>query len=287
MEQVSSTVIDLRAHAGSTLGQQLDERLTRQLRETIGSDRYGPEARLVDWHDGLLDGVADGLPARSLNGAGQSRLERPETGAAITLNSFLPWLGHLPALRLRGMAGFRELHFDARCPTGIRGTPPHIEVLATGPGGVTGVTSRSFGYLNARPARLAAAYGTVQASPGMAPWLALLQDKAPGGRFRHLDVAALAKQALGLVRIFPDRPVQLLYLFLEPVEAGRWPVFAAHRAELARLGEQTRGTPVRFAACSFHELWADWADSEEPRLAALADTLSLRYAVALPAATEP
>lgn len=287
IQRGTSAPIHLPSYEASSLAQQLDAALVRRLRETIGPARFDRTAQLADWRDGLVAGIDPTLSERTFNGLGRARLVRPENSAAITLNSFLPWLDQLPALHLGDMSGFRELHFDARCPTGIRGTPPHIELVASGPRGVAGVTTRTFGYLNARPARLAAAYAAVQVPRGMSPWLELLQGNGdPAERMRHLDVVALAKQALGLARIFPNRPIRLLYLFLEPSDAERWPVFAAHRAELDRLAERTRDTAVVFNACSFHELWAEWRSSvEPPRLREIAAELSRRYAVTLSTST--
>ena len=44
---------------------------------------------------------------------------------ALTINSFLNWQRCPDRLALAGESGFRELRFEARCPTGIRGTPPN------------------------------------------------------------------------------------------------------------------------------------------------------------------
>ena len=90
---------------------------------------------------------------------------------ALALNSFLPWLDASRVLRLAA-SGFRELNFDARCPTGVRGTPPHIEVVASGPDGVVGVTVRVFDYLGPRPSSCRPPTPRLRVPEALEPWAA-------------------------------------------------------------------------------------------------------------------
>jgi hypothetical protein len=102
--------------------------------------------------------------------------------------------------------------------------------------------------------------------------------------FRYLDVAGLAKVAIGLGRIFTRRPVGLLYLFLEPAGATA-PAFAAHRAELDRVVEHTAGSAVTLTGRSLHELWDEWRNGDTPAtIRATAAELCRRYGVTMPAA---
>ena len=203
---------------------------------------------------------------------------------ALALNSFLPWLDHLDILQLTGVRQFLELNFDTRCPTGVRGTPPHIELVASGQAGVVGVTVRVFEYLAMRQSSLSAAYTTLAVPASLAPWAGLMRMTADDpASYRYVDVAALSKLAIGLGRIFAHRPVRLLYLFLEPMAAAAALPFAQHRAELARLVEHTSESAVPLVACSFHALWEEWCAGEAPAvLRAVAMELRHRYAVVMP-----
>lgn len=253
----------------------------RKLRDALAG--YGPLALglTMDRRPGLAS-AATALQDDRMR-ALRSRLARPETAAALTVASFLPWLPHTAALRLAGIAGFRELHFDARCPTGVRGTPPHIDFMASGPNGVAGATVRAFDYLVRRPSRISAAYTALMVPPGLMAWASLLQRESAGeGDFRHVDVVALAKLAIGLGRIFLGRPVRLLYLFLEPEAAAGLPPFSRHRDELARLAQDTAAGDVRLVPTTFHELWASWQNDETPPgVRGIVAELSRRYAVAI------
>lgn len=257
--------------------QQLQQTLTRQLRDSFaGGDLIAagvaPERRSA-WPGAAL--MQDDR-WRELRG----RLARPETAPALALASFLPWLPYVAGLRLAGIEGFRELHFDARCPTGVRGTPPHIDFMASGPNGVAGATVRVFDYLVRRSARISSAYATLEVSPGLQAWAAHLRSDA-WNEFRHLDVVTLAKLAVGIGRIFARRPVRLVYLYLEPQGGAQAAPFLRHRDELARLADDTVDSDVTLLPLSFHELWADWQDAATPEpVREVVAELSRRYALA-------
>jgi hypothetical protein len=256
----------------------------RRLRERIGSDRYNGFGQLADWRAGLVPGIEpDLLDNRVFDLC--ARLVRPDSPAALTLNSFLPWLPRMELLRLVDIDGFKELHFDARCPTGVRGTPPHIELMASGTTGVVGATVRVFDYLGRRQSKLSPAYASLSIPPALVPWTDLMRAVADQvERFHHVDVPSLVKLAIGMGRIFLNRPVRLLYLFLEPEGAAQLSPFKEHRAELARLAAATGESGVRLVPCSFHELWGEWRHGEAPPgLREIVAELSQRYAVAMPA----
>lgn len=238
----------------------------------------------------LRDAAAARGPAVPVELAGDrmralmAKPRRPDTAAALALASFVPWLAHAGRLELAGIGGFRELHFAARLPTGVRGTPPVIDVMAFGPAGVVGGAVQLFDYLARRPRRPTSAYAALDLPPGLRPWGAQLGPRPAGEEpFHHADVAGLAKLAIGLGRIFAGRPARLLYLFLEPGDAGAWPPFRRHRAELARLAEATAGADVLLAPASFRELWAGWLARDPPEsVRGIVAELDRRYDVATP-----
>lgn len=255
----------------------------RRLRERIGPDRYNGYGQLADWRSGLVPGIEPELLGDRVFDL-RARLARPDSPAALTLNSFLPWLRHMERLRLAGIEGFRELHFDARCPTGVRGTPPHIELMASGSSGVVGASIRTFGYLDRRQSKLSPAYAALAVPETLRPWVELMHAVAARAeRFRYVDVPALAKLAVGMGRIFAGRPIRLLYIFLEPLDAANTSPFDEHRVELARLIAMVAESGVKLVACSFHELWQGWRRDEPfPGLREIVAELEQRYSVAMP-----
>ena len=269
---------ETRPQADPALAAHLTELLQRRLREAIGAERFNAHGRLIDWRSGLVEGVEPGPSARRLQAMGM-RLARPDGAMTLVLNSFLPWQDRLDGLRLAGADGFAELFFATRCPTGARGTPPSVDLVLLGPQQVIAGAARVFDYLAPRRPELSDAYRNLEAPAGMQAWLELMRDAAS---FRHVDVVGLAKLAIGLCRIFVDRRVRLLYLFLEPRQAEA-PIFAAHRAEIARMAGLVADSAVGLAASSLHELWESWCRQDTPpKVRAIAAELARRYGVAMP-----
>jgi hypothetical protein len=262
---------------------RLSQALVAALRASIGEQRFGLDGRLVSWSHALVPGVELALLPSGPNGVDGARLRQPDSAAALALNSFLNWRRCPQLLRVAGESGFRELRFEARCPTGIRGTPPLLDLIAAGDAVIVAVTARCAEYLSHRHAGLAPAYDAIHALPAMTPWLELLHRlRAEPGLFRYVDAPALLKYAIGLGRTFPDRPVKLAYLFWEPVDAHRFEPFRGHRAELAWLVGSVDGASVRLVAQSFDELWSEWQALAEPTwLREIVARLKSRYGVAI------
>jgi hypothetical protein len=274
--------IEFLTDAGASAAAQYLQRALASQVEAAAAARGPQTIGLLAEHRGDRAPDASLLPDDRVR-AYRARLAKPDTAAALTLGSFLPWLEHGSALSLAGIVGFRELHFDARCPTGVRGTPPVIDFMATGSGGVAGACACVFDYLVRRPRKISPAYAALELSVGLRAWSVHLG--AEGNRrhaFRHVDAVALAKLAIGLGKTFSGRPVRLLYLFLEPVVGAELPYFRRHRQELADLVESTAGGDVLLVPMSFHELWATWqGEATPPPVRGIAAELSRRYGVAI------
>ena len=266
-----------RAGNYAELHQRLGRALAGRLRLAIGASRFAPDGRLASWDDALVPGVDASLLDSLARDSCAAGLRQPGSPTALAVNSFLNWRSAPGMLDLAGLGGFRELHFAARCPTGVRGTPPLLDVVALGDEGVVAVAARTVEYLAEPGGRLAPAYAGLRLGDGLAAWGGLLAD----GRFRRVDAAALVKKAIGLANTFPERRIRLLYLFLEPEDAAGIAPFADHRVELDELAERTSGSAVELQAQSFGELWTGWSGrGEPPWLRDIAARLRARYAVA-------
>ena len=268
-----------RATSYAELHQRLGRALAGKLRLAIGASRFAPDGRLTSLDDALVPGVDASLLDALARDSCAAGLRQPASPTALAVNSFLNWRATPGLLDLAGLKGFRELHFCARCPTGVRGTPPLLDVVALGDQGVVAVAARTVEYLTEPGGRLAPAYAGLKLGDGLSAWNALLDDG--GTRFKRVDAPALVKKAIGLANTFPERRVRLLYLYLEPEGAAALAPFAAHRAELAELALRTSGSAVGLHAQSFGELWDGWsALGEPPWLREIAARLRARYAVA-------
>ena len=202
---------------------------------------------------------------------------------ALTANCFLPWSRRPTALELGQMTGFTGLRFAARCPTGIRGTPPQTDLLLIGQDMVAGVVAKVTEHLTSPKTKLAEGYDQPMPEPGLMAWHRLLVDLRQAPQlFRLLDAVALAKHAIGLARNFPGQQTTLVYLFWEPTDARSHPVFAAHRAEIALLRQRVAASGVPVVAIGVRELWDGWlARGRSRALNEHVAALEARYGVAI------
>jgi hypothetical protein len=265
----------------ASLVQRAGSALAEALRGHAGGQAVLVDGRIRRAADLLIEGVEqDALP----NSLDRTRLNAPQSATALTINSFLPWLREAKLLPLVGRLGFDAIQFEVRCPTGLRGTPPHLDFLGLRDDHAVAVTVRCTEYLSRRKSVVATSYDRfLDQTPGLQPWLEQLQRwRARTIAYRHVDLGALTKYALAIGRTFPDRRATLLYLYWEPTDADAFAEFRRHRAELAALTGALGEARVAFAAQSFAELWQDWAARAQPGwLKNHVDRLRARYAVAL------
>jgi hypothetical protein len=269
------------AQPSSSLAQRTGFALAQALRHDSRVEPLQADGRIRRVSDLLIAGVE---PDRLPDALDRARLRQPHSAAALAINSFLRWRTAPEQLALDRWNGFDAIQLVVRCPTGLRGTPPHLDVLALRDNAAVAVTVRCTEYLSRRRSSVAASYDRLlAATPGLDAWLRQLTQlrAAPDAR-QHIDLGALVKHALALGRTFPDRPTTLLYLYWEPLDAARFPEFSAHRRELAELGEAVREARVGFAARSLNSLWRDWdAQTSPPWLRRHVARLRARYGVTL------
>ena len=212
------------------------------------------------------------------------RLDTPHSGMALVINSFLPWQKEAYRLPLGNQLGFDAIQFDVRCPTGLRGTPPHLDLLALRDDHAVGVTVRSVEYLRRKKSSISETYDNMLGeTPGMSPWWKHLNEWRAGHlAYHHVDLPALVKYATALGRTFPDRSSTLVYLYWEPMDAASYDEFRHHRQELLTLSTAVTGARVDIVSQSFDALWTGWADHQGPDwLPAHVERLRNRYAVSL------
>jgi hypothetical protein len=156
--------------------------------------------------------------------------------------------------------------------------------LTEGPNGVVAIESKCLEYLTPHSAKFAPAYEhEIQDSRRQSVWFAEMQHLVQQPhRYRWLDAAQLVKHAFGLAYTFSSRPVTLLYLFWEPSNPEDYPVFAEHRAEVARSAAAVRSDGLQFVAMSYPELWHFWESMKSSDwLKAHAGRMQARYAVTI------
>ena len=271
--------VNMQARAYEALAVALDT-----FKERPTCDMKGYVSRLAD---NLIDGVSTiQFMEDFVGGAGQeleSKMRAAYSSSALAVNCFARWRAAPAGLRLAGQANFDRLQFEAKCPTGLQGgTPPHLDLLLTGPNQILAVESKCTEHLTEHTAIFSDAYRK-QITDGRreSGWFQEMETlRAQPHKYRFLDAAQLIKHYFGLARTYPDQDVTLLYLFWEPANAGDYSMFAEHRQETAVFQSAVAGSPVSFMAQSYPELWAEWSEDVEPSwLKAHLANLRARYGV--------
>jgi hypothetical protein len=211
----------------------------------------------------------------------QGKFRAAHSSSALAVNTFAPFKAraHLDALRLPGGRDFTSLHFEQKCPHGLRRRSPNLDVLLDGPS-VIAVESKLLEPLSKHAAKFARAYDAIK--PKGTKWFSEMKRLRYEPRsYRWLDAAQLVKHAFGIAHTFRSKPATLLYLFWEPSNPGEHPFFEEHRAEVTRFAASIGGGEPKFVAMSYPELWESWDAQPQPKwLQAHVRRLRARYGVA-------
>lgn len=276
----------------STLnGRQVRSRALSALQEALKNARPGivldGQGYTLDYTDNLVPTVIiPDFEADLRQGSGDElggKFRALHSSSALAVNCFGPFRRHLSDLRLCGADGLNALHFEKKCPIGIRGTPPNLDVLTESANRVIAIESKFTEYLTPHPAGFSPSYETgIHDARRQTGWFRemLRLIEAPG-TYRRLDAAQLVKHAFGLMRCYPGRRLTLLYLYWEPLNAVDYPLFEEHRRDISAFAKRIAGPQLAFEAITYNELWACW-DNRTPRwlMTHLRD-LRARYAVTI------
>lgn len=232
------------------------------------SMRYGKKGYALQWKDNLMNG----LPLAEIEhdfkkGAGRElagKLCAAHSSAALAVNAFGPWRTAPASLAFGGMTGFHSVQFEAPCPTGLGGTPPHLDLLAEGDL-LVAVESKCTEWMKPTPAMFSPSYENLRPSHGDSPWFEQMRQlRETPKQYQFLDAAQLIKHAFGLMNCYRTRDVRLVYLYWEPRNANTWPECRIHRTEADELAAKVQQSPVRLIPMSYRELWAEWERQRSP-----------------------
>ena len=271
--------------------------LAKALRAARPTARLDQDGRVENLEDNLVSGITEQqltqIAEQIQAGDGgelvvgrdgrRPKMHAAHSSSALAVNVFGWWLGNEQNLPLAGSVGFDQLVFEEKVPTGLRGgTPPHLDVIARRSDAIVAIESKCTEYLSRASNSFSPAYDRLV--PGMHPtWAAAQAElKARPDLYRVLGAAQLIKHYLGLKHTFPEAATTLLYLFWEPANPEAFPVFAAHRAEVAAFADGLEDPVVKFRATSYPELWKLWTRPSMPAwVAKHVAELRSRYAVAI------
>ncbi len=245
-------------------------------------DPDGPEGYVRHAWENLVRGVTpEMIQADYCGGSGQEwlvKIRAIHSSAALTANTFGRWKTDSTKLKFLGLSGFRPPRLEAQCKTGLRGTPPNLDVLLRSPDTVIGIESKLLEPLTPTKAHFSRSYSRGRLPLCEEPWWNLL-EKVRDGPPAHLDAAQLIKHYLGLRKQFLTcKKVFLVYLFWKPLNAASIGEYAQHAEDLVIFQNAvSKSSAVQFIPLDYLKLWDSW--SEDHDLAEHASLLRQRYCV--------
>jgi hypothetical protein len=222
-------------------------------------------------HQNLISGInTEDYSADLTSAAGNELVDDSSTPAkfcaafsssALAVNTFGPFRNHPNLLTISGWGGFTESCFEKTLPTGLRGTPPHLDFFARAAQKTICIESKFLEILWPKTAKFADSYeGAIEylaEDCWQEVYAALKEDPI---RYSYLDAAQLVKHYLGMRNSLEKngRELLLFYVYWEPTNAHEIAEFVGHRREVVQFSDQVKNSRIRFAYKSYDQLWDEW-----------------------------
>jgi hypothetical protein len=215
------------------------------------------------------------------NGSGQEwlvKIKAIHSSAALAANVFGRWKTDPAKLKLLGFSGFNSIKLEYKCPTGLGGTPPNLDVLLQSSDVIIGIESKLLEPLTLTKPRFSPTYSRDRLPFCEESWWNLLQQLhhwPPA----HLDASQLVKHYLGLRNKFStSQKVFLVYLFWKPLNASDIAEYSRHAEDINKFQNAiSKSSSIQFITMDYLQLWDSW--SKDTELAKHAYLLKQRYNV--------
>lgn len=252
----------------SDLRKRSYEALLQGAREASPSARYDRTGYASHWQENLAGDLPIRLIISDLSaGAGSEldgKLRAAHSSAALAVNTFGPWRNAPSSLQVGGVGGFGGLKFEATCPTGLRGIPPHLDLIAESEVPVA-IESKCTEWMEPKTAKFSTSYDRLKSSHGNSVWFEQIRQlRIQPNQYLFLDAAQLVKHALGLISMYGSQNVNLIYLFWEPSNAEVWAECRSHRSEAEVFAMTVANSNIRLLPMSYRDLWAEWERGQPP-----------------------
>jgi len=162
------------------------------------------------------------------------------SSSTLCVNCFAPFRNHPEQLELLGQKDFTLARFEQKMPTGLKGTPPHLDFYAENKASVIAIESKFTEILTSKSAVFKPAYENAFENLAEPSWQEMyIQLKSNPEKYKHLDAAQLCKHYLGLRHNFQgeQQEIILFYIFWEPENAIDFATYSIHRDEINNFYE--------------------------------------------------
>jgi hypothetical protein len=195
--------------------------------------------------------------------SGKRPAHAPYSSAALAANAFGGWIDHETEFRLAGLEGFDvPVSLEHKLKIAHGGGEANLDCAISSPDSLVGVESKLTEYLAPHES---VPWRTPYQQPEMAElldggWRAVFEASITSTWTPlQLGVEQLIKHALALNSHANGRAPHLVYVFWEPENGDDHQEVVQHRAEIDELASKVVGTHPMFHACSYAELFAEWA----------------------------
>ena len=241
-------------------------RVKSALRKAHPSNSIDSKGYVLHNWDNLIEGVCPTDFEGDLSGGKGSELawkfRAIDSSSALAVNAFAPFRRRIKDLLFPTAEEFEVLSFERRCPTGLVGSQPNLDILLESPNRVMGIESKLKEYLEFDPKKF----------PFTPQYIEKIRDKRRNSAwfelmiklidepllYRHVNAAQLVKHAFGLAHTFQHIPATLVYLYWEPKNPDGELDFEEHRREIDVLLSYVAGHEPRLLAVSYATLWDLW-----------------------------
>jgi len=230
----------------------------------------------------LLPGVTpEMIKDDYLKGSGnewEKKFRAIHSSAALAANTFGRWKIDPALFTFAGCTGFDKLELEAKCPTGLGGTPPNLDVLLQSTDTVIGIESKFLEPLKLTVPKFSTSYSRDRLPLCDDIWWELLEQVRQSSA-SHLDKAQLIKHYLGLRKNFPNyKNVSLIYIFWKPFDADDFDEYARHAEDLEKFRNAVQHSrTIQFMSLDYLQLWDSW--EKDKNMAQHAKLLKDRYCV--------
>ena len=189
------------------------------------------------------------------------------SSSALCVNNFAPFKEHCTKLSFLGYSGFKEAQFEKKQPTGLRGTPPHLDFYLESPEVVIGVESKFTEHGGVQ----APNHSTRDRTNNLEKYRnrkelsylpkgfqeSIIEHYSNDDEPQHLDVAQLIKHTIGLLNNRNGKKAVLAYLYWEPLNPTIDSIFAEHRRNF-ELFKRRIEQFIEFVPLSYPEFWKQY-----------------------------
>ena len=240
-----------------------------------------PKDNLIDLLPNCWEKIAEELNAGG-GGEMKRKVDEPpkfcavHSSSALCVNNFAPFKEHRNHAKLSflGYSGFQEAWFEEKQPTGLRGTPPHLDFYLECPEVIIGIESKFTEHLGSpKPPN----HKTGNRENNLEPYLdpkelsylpkgfqeTIIEHYFNDDKPQRLDVAQLIKHTLGLLKNCREKKKEaiLVYLYWEPLNPTIDNLFAEHRHNIKMFKHRIEHF-IEFVPLSYPEFWKMYKDND-------------------------